>query len=262
MSPGVRMPPSISLHHPLYRIARAFSTGSREILQSVYQVVFPPVCLSCERFLLETPLKICPECSSTMKRVNAADSLYLEMQQRLCGEGLVDELVSAFYFEQEGGVQTLIHRLKYEDMPLIGIELGRYVAVALAGLMHAVPDAVVVPVPLHRAKLRERGYNQSDYIARGISNLTGLPVHARLLRRRRFTATQTRLNREERRANVRDAFEVNRAITPHAAFILVDDVITTGATILECARVLRQHSAARIYAASVALASYSVDQQT
>ncbi|HXG00535.1 MAG TPA: phosphoribosyltransferase family protein [Bacteroidota bacterium] len=256
------MSPSISLHHPVYRIARAFSNGSREILQSVYQVVFPPVCLSCESFLPETSLKICPECHSTMERVNAADSLYLEMQQRLCGDGVVDGLVSAFYFEQEGGVQTLIHRLKYAEMPVVGIELGKYVAVALAGLLHAVPDAVIIPVPLHRAKVRERGYNQSDYIARGISNLTGLPVHTRLLRRRRFTATQTRLNREERRANVRDAFEVNRTITPNASFILVDDVITTGATILECARVLRRYGAARVYAASAALASYSMDQET
>jgi ComF family protein len=196
----------------------------------------------------------------TIARVRRTDEHYREMRDRLLAQGCVADLAAPFYFEKEGTLQTLIHQLKYDEITIAGVELGRHVAVAIAALFGKIPQARIVPVPLYTAKERERGYNQSFYIAQGLRSVTGLPVSARLLRRIRNTPSQTRLNREERQANVQDAFELGRgADVQGASFILVDDVMTTGATIQECARVLKKHGALRVYAASVALAAYAVN---
>lgn len=229
------------------------------LLQPLFEFVYPPVCLACERFLPHSSSNVCGECWMTVRRVQRTDTLYHDMRDRLRARELTD-LASPFYFEKDGTLQILIHQLKYDEMTIAGVELGRQVAVAMATLFGEIPDATLVPVPLHAAKERERGYNQSVYIARGIQSLTGLPVSARLLRRRKNTPSQTHLNREERLANVQDAFELARdARVEGASFILVDDVITTGATIQECARVLKEHGAHRVYAASIALAAYAGD---
>jgi ComF family protein len=115
----------------------------------------------------------------------------------------------------------------------------------------------LVPIPLHRRKLRERGYNQAELIACGMSEVTGIPVRTDLVRREKFTQTQTMLSLEERKKNMDDAFEVVPVATrnlENKTCILVDDVITTGSTILSCARELRDAGASRIIAASSALA--------
>lgn len=229
-----------------------------DVAHAVYEFVYPPSCLACERFLPESLTRICPECFSSLTPVHAGDALYREMYHRLCGGGPAEGFASAFYFEKGGVLQTLIHDLKYAEMPVVGVELGKHVAVALAALLHEVPDAALVPVPLHPTKLRERGYNQSEYIARGIQMLTGLPVVTNLLRRRRYTESQTQLDREGRRSNVSGAFELKKnARCESGSFLVVDDVITTGATIMECARVLRDHGATHVYVASIALAAYT-----
>jgi ComF family protein len=115
----------------------------------------------------------------------------------------------------------------------------------------------LVPIPLHRRKLRERGYNQAELIASGMSEVTGIPVRTDLVRRKKFTQTQTMLSLEERKKNMDDAFEeVPVAIRnlENNTCILVDDVITTGSTIISCARELRAAGASRTIAASSALA--------
>jgi ComF family protein len=182
------------------------------------------------------------------------------MRDRLRASGVIDDLASAFYFEKEGTLQALIHQLKYDEMTVIGVEFGKHVAVAMARLLEKIPDADVVPVPLHSVKQRERGYNQSYYIAQGVQIVTGLSVLPHLLRRAKNTPSQTHLNRDERWANVQDAFEIARGkMVRSSSYILIDDVITTGATIQACAHVLKEHGARRVYAASIALATYAAD---
>lgn len=239
----------------LQQIARSLITPLREF-------VYPPVCLACESVLLDTVSCICSTCWNDIRRVHRDDASYGEMRQRLLADGSLADLASAFYFEKEGRLQTLVHRLKYDEMPIIGEELGKHLASSLAALLPALPHVCLLPVPLHRAKERERGYNQSLAIARGIHAVTGLPVRPDILRRHKNTASQTHLNRDERRANVRDAFVVRdpAAVCDHA-IMLVDDVITTGATMLECARVLKAQRASAVYAASVALALPASDMQ-
>jgi ComF family protein len=116
---------------------------------------------------------------------------------------------------------------------------------------------IIIPVPLHRTKQRERGYNQSEYVCTGIYEILNLEVIPNGLKRIRYTKTQTKLNREERKENVTNAFELNEKYLNKIQgknIILVDDVITTGATILECGRILKANNCGKILTCSIALA--------
>ena len=110
---------------------------------------------------------------------------------------------------------------------------------------------LIVPVPLHHLKKAERGYNQSYYIARGISKSTNIKIEENILKRIRFTQSQTKMNLEERRLNIENAFKVRKILRN---ILIVDDVITTGATVNECGKVLKKAGANEVYAASVAIA--------
>jgi len=165
--------------------------------------------------------------------VTPENALLHQARQRLCSEGSCHGVIADFVFEEDGTLQQIIHLLKYGGMTSIGVALGRRLGNRLKAEL--LPTAIdgILPIPLHRTKERERGYNQAGFIAEGISSSTGFPVRNSLLRRRRFTVTQTRLTAEERRLNVADAFEVplsSRSSVHEKRFLLVDDVITTGAT--------------------------------
>jgi ComF family protein len=192
-----------------------------------------------------------------VRTVHSGDPAYREAIAGLASDGLISGFATRFYFEKDGPLQSLIHQLKYGGMTAVGIELGREVGPSARDLTGGSRIAGIIPVPLHRARLRERGYNQSEQIAKGVAAVTGFPVCARFLRRSRCTESQTILSVEERRRNVAGAFSIPRSALPSirgGSFLIVDDVITTGATICECSRVLLDSGAERTFACSLALA--------
>ncbi len=163
------------------------------------------------------------------------------------------------YGSYDGALRGLIHLLKYEQVRPAAAVLGRMLAAVIEAEAEALPAerAVVVPVPLHRRKLRQRGFNQSELIARAALKLRpggrGWSINAGLLERRRETQSQIGLTRHQRRENMRGAF-----VAPWPQEIegrevlLVDDVFTTGTTVSECARVLRRAGASKVWVATVA----------
>jgi ComF family protein len=177
--------------------------------------------------------------------------------EKLTGDGICGALVSSFVFEEKGALQTMIHHLKYSGHRSLGTTLGRALG---ERFLHEHPVeslAGVIPVPLHPVKQRERGYNQAAVIAEGFTAITGLRVNTDLLLRSRFGRSQTTLSRQERMENVRDAFTVDpgwRSRIGGMTFVLVDDVVTTGATIRECAGALVSLGANPVVVCSVALA--------
>ncbi len=230
-------------------------------LRPLYEFIYPPTCAACDSHLSETETTICAPCWTSLRDVSPADELFLEMESRLTAGGNLAGLVSAFHFEKEGTLQALIHELKYNETTSVGIALGEKLGKNIRVFLGDAAIAGVIPVPLYRARRRERGYNQSEFIAKGIRRSTGLSVFPALLKRAKNTSTQTKLNLDERQVNVSKAFELNKRfvrIVAGSSFLIVDDVITTGATIQECAHVLKEHGAANVYAASVALADHSV----
>jgi ComF family protein len=163
------------------------------------------------------------------------------------------------YGSYEGGLRELIHLLKYGGIRPAANVLGRMLAEAIGELVPNFPsDSVaVVPVPLYRTKLREREFNHAELIARAAIKLSPdssrLHLCAGVLERRRETPSQTGLTRHQRRQNVKGAFGVAQPEAVKGREVLVvDDVFTTGATVSECARVLRRAGASRVWVATVA----------
>jgi ComF family protein len=164
------------------------------------------------------------------------------------------------YGSYEGGLRELIHLLKYEQVRPAAAVLGRMLGEAVGAVAGLLGQAqpLVVPVPLHVAKLRQRGFNQSELIARAALKSPALttvswPLHTGVLERSRATESQTGLTRHQRRENIRGAFRVNDSgIVAGRTVLLVDDVFTTGTTVSECARVLRKAGAVQVWVATVA----------
>ena len=213
------------------------------------------MCIACNKPLPDGSRKVCTDCWNAIPQVTKHLSLYLEMRAKFLSEGEISDLVSCFVFEKEGPFQHIAHALKYKEYKSVGVDLGMRLGKVLKEWNLDVD--ILIPVPLHRIKHRERGYNQSEFIARGIGSVLGKPVVSSAVRRIRHTQTQTKLNIEERRKNMEHAFE----LIPHSSNILiekrcllVDDVITTGATTNSCAQVILLAGAAKIIAASAALA--------
>ncbi len=180
------------------------------------------------------------------------------MEERFINSGIVDEFFPLYYFEKNGVFQTLAHNLKYEEVKefgkLLGVKLGRKL------LNDALQLDAIIPVPLNKQKFRERGYNQAEVIAGGISTVLNAPVETSVVQRIKYTQTQTKLNAEQRKENVEDAFSIaHSGKAKNKKFLIVDDVITTGATIQELSKILKHNGAAKTYIASAGLAKLGED---
>jgi len=166
---------------------------------------------------------------------------------------------SVAYGSYESGLRELIHLLKFGGVRPAANVLGRMLAEAIATLEPEFPGepVMVVPVPLHRTKLHQRGFNQAELIARAAMKIKQggdrLPLCAGVLERKRETASQVGLTRHQRRENLKGAFGVTQPKTVKGReMLVVDDVYTTGATVSECARVLRRAGATKVWVATVA----------
>jgi ComF family protein len=217
--------------------------------------VYPPVCISCNSLLSEGSQKICKNCWSAILALTKNNSLYQTTLQKLIVCGCIDDLVSCYVFERDGPSQHITHALKYQEYKSLGLELGKKLGKLIQDW--TVKVDVIIPVPLHRIKQRERGYNQSEYIAQGIASIIKKPILSDAVRRKRYTQTQTKLNFEERQKNMKNAFETSPETSEQLhgkTCLLVDDIITTGATMNSCAREILRAGPKSIIAASVALA--------
>jgi len=166
-------------------------------------------------------------------------------------------LKATAYGSYDGGLRELIHLLKYNGVRPAANVLGRMLAEAMEDLQShfSETEILVAPVPLHARKLRQRGFNQTELIARSAIKLkaSGFHLSASLLERCRETKSQIGLSRHQRRENIRGAFRVVKPDELNGREVLVvDDVFTTGTTVSECARILRRAGASKVYVATVA----------
>ena len=158
------------------------------------------------------------------------------MARLFYGRVRLKAVTACFFFSKEGKVQRLIHELKYKGNADAGVFLGQELGKTIkeAPLFEGLD--YLIPVPLHPKREKERGYNQSMMIARGVNEVTGIPVGDQYLFRSVNTATQTHKSKEERWQNVKDIFEVKHAEQLEGKYVLlIDDVLTTGATLEACA---------------------------
>jgi len=214
----------------------------------------PRFCLSCRVKLHSKEIYLCSECSDKIIRPTE-NRIAQEFNKKFEKGKIISGFTSAYLFEKDKPLQHLIHSLKYEENFKIGIYLGKKVAELCKESIINWKADYLLPVPLHHLKKAERGYNQSYFIVKGISSLLKINLNTGILKRKKYTSTQTELTLLERKSNIKDAFTIEK-IKPikDKIIILVDDVITTGATITECGEVLLKNGAAKVYALSVAIA--------
>lgn len=200
-------------------------------------LIFPRCCAACDKGLIGNENVICTACRIALPRAGQ-DSIFSEMiGQKFLDRHEVTETHAFLLFTKKGKVQKLLHALKYKGQPEVGVELGfMFGQEMLENDMLPYAD-LIISVPLHKRKLKSRGYNQSDKLAEGFSKATNIPWSGDVLLRAKYTETQTGKTRNERWENVRGVFVVQGDVRGKKV-IIMDDVLTTGATIEACIEVL------------------------
>lgn len=225
------------------------------MLTDLIKIGFPQNCLSCSNALVQSEKFICSSCYFYLPkgelaiRINTDSGKLFEENDSFLGAGHL------FDFDKEGKTQHLLHELKYNS----NLPFGEYLGTLLGSEFQALLSDIdfLVPVPLHPKKEYKRGFNQSHLLGKGISSVTSIPISSNNLIRTRFTETQTKKNKEERKMNIQNAFEVRSPQEfENKTLLLLDDVITTGSTLMECIRVLSSIEGIQIKALFLAKAVY------
>jgi len=218
----------------------------------LFDFFLPRFCPGCKKKLTAEAKPICKECIASILLTNEK-LLEREFNRKFSSTKVIKDFYSKFVFENDKELQHIIHALKYNKKFRVGIYLGELLAESLKQQDWQID--LIIPVPIHHLKKAERGYNQSDFIVKGLSKGMKIPYSLSTIKRVRFTETQTDLNLNERAKNVENAFKLRKPKKLKGKnILLVDDVITTGATILECAKVLVNYGAKTVYACSVGIA--------
>ncbi|MDA0315571.1 MAG: phosphoribosyltransferase family protein [Bacteroidetes bacterium] len=216
-------------------------------------LIFPRNCPICKQALFDFEPCLCTICQGMLPRANFhLHPFDNELTSKLQGLMPVHRVMAFLRFTKKGKSQALLHLLKYKNKPELGEELGRLYGLSLSQNGFLGLWDVLVAVPLHPLKKQRRGYNQSECFARGLSQSLGIP-YRELLVRRKFTTTQTNKSRLERLDNVEDVFALNEGQAIQGLrILLVDDLLTTGATLCACAQTLLRGSAKHVDLATIA----------
>lgn len=223
------------------------------IFEDFLALVFPKTCCLCKRSLFDFENQLCKICIANLPVTNYhLRPQNNELVTKIMGLTQPNLVMSFLRFTKKGVSQSLLHQLKYKNKPEIGIELGRiYGSLLLSNNFQKNWDQIT-PVPLHPLKQKRRGYNQSEQFANGLSESLGIPVITSL-ERVLFTETQTKKSRIERIANVSQVFAINESKPVNEKRILVvDDVMTTGATLVSCTNMLYENQAITVDLAVIA----------
>lgn len=221
----------------------------------IINLLYPNLCEACSNELVGDEQNICVSCWTKMPETKFHLSVNNPMEQKFWGRVEVEYGAAMYYFNKSALMQNVLHALKYRNNTDIGIELGRRFANELDGCGWLKDIDSIFPIPLAQAKLRKRGYNQSEYIAKGFASVTKLEVDTTILVRQKNTETQTKKSRIERLQNMEGAFVVNNKTAVEGKHILLfDDVVTTGATMEACALVLKEIPNVKVSIASLAFA--------
>ena len=232
------------------------------MIRDIAGLLFRRRCMVCGERLFDGERDICTSCEYMMPLTGFARAADNALFRRFWGIVPVEHAAALIYFIHGSMWQRLIHGFKYRDKWRWAYVMGKRLGASLAeGGLYADVDTVV-PVPLHPRRKMLRGYNQSEYIARGVAEAMGVPMETRILYRRRNNPSQPTLAENETRENVRDLFGVRNAERIRGRHLLiVDDVITSGETVTACAEaLLAADVGCRISVASVAASQRKYDK--
>jgi ComF family protein len=225
-----------------------------QFVNGLLSIIYPRFCAVCGNTLLNNEKVLCLSCYAALPRTRFHNDPENEVARLFWGRVPFANATSFIFFNKDSAYRQILHELKYRDQRQVGTEMGRLFGLELKETLFSQVD-LIHPIPLHYLKHRKRGYNQSEMIAQGIAQVLSIPVRTDLVVRKTETMTQTKKTRYERWLNVKDTFQVqdfeslcNRHV------LLVDDVITTGATIEACANSLLAVSGITLSVVSLACA--------
>lgn len=227
----------------------------QSLLEDFLNLIYPRTCAACGNTLFRHEEVICSQCLIHLPKTFYHKDRKNPLFQLFWGK-IPLEMVSSFYFFNKGNkVQNLIHQLKYKNRPDIGVYIGKRYGQYLKREDIFKTVDLIIPVPLHKKKLRKRGYNQAEMFASGLSASMNIPYDNMSFVRNANTETQTKKSKLERWENVKNKFSIlDTSIFENKHILLVDDVITTGSTMEACAHVLIDQVRAKISFASIAAA--------
>jgi len=222
-------------------------------LSDLAALIYPRVCCGCGQTLFKHEGAICNLCYVSLPKSNFHLHPDNPVQKIFQGRADVAFAGSFLLFRKKGSVQKMLHALKYRSKPEVGHLLGKWYAQDLKSSGSVPACDLIIPVPLHPKRVRKRGYNQSEHIARGLAEELNIPVMNGVLLKKHFTETQTFKSREERWQNTINSFEImSPDLIKGKNILLVDDVITTGATTEACILQLNKVSGGTVSVASIA----------
>jgi competence protein ComFC len=227
-----------------------------QILKDLSHLLFPESCIACQVELSISEEYLCVFCHSELHYTGFEKNVHPTPLDRLFwGRITLHASYSLLYFQANSPVQSILHRLKYQHNPDIARVCGEWIGEKLSQLPKFHDADGFIPVPLHPKKQFERGFNQSEMLAQGISKKTGIPVQTRFLTKIAHTESQTRQGRFGRWENIKNGFNAS-GISQFVHLVIVDDVITTGATIESMVKAIHeQYPSCQISIVSLAFAS-------
>ncbi|GAB1308696.1 ComF family protein [Urechidicola sp. KH5] len=225
------------------------------IAKNIVALFFPKLCYSCEQTLMKSELLICTNCRNEVPLTNFSNCTGNLIEKRLYGIFELQEATALFFFHKNHIVQKVIHQLKYRGHENIGDLLGNWLGYEMLKSNRFKTIDVIVPVPLHPAKLKKRGYNQLTLFCKALSKLLNAPINTSTLIKTKQRVSQTKRTKFNRWENADKQFEItNTSELRGMHVLLIDDIITTGATITNCANALFKISEIKL---SIAVMAYT-----
>ena len=227
-----------------------------KIINNIVSLFYPRLCAACGDALQQNEQCICLDCMLHLPETQFHKKHFNPMRQVFDGRVPVEEVTALMSYKKANRTQKILHNLKYKGEKEIGAVLGEYFGGQLLTEERYRGIQYILPIPLHPKKQRKRGYNQSEWIAMGLSKGMGIPYLTDVLIRSQFTETQTRKNRFARWQNVKEVFAVQHPEkVEHTHVLLCDDVLTTGATTEAAIHKLLEVEGVRVSVATLAAAT-------
>ncbi len=222
------------------------------LISDLISLIYPDVCTICSNALVQNERVICLTCLYDIPLTNYVSATNNEMIAQLYGVSPIKAALAYCHYSDTGMVKNAIHNLKYNNKHEVGTFLGRLLGQLVAKMPPLNSADILVPVPIHPKKLKLRGYNQSEFIAKGISEVTGIPVNNKLLTREIHSLSQTKKDQWERLGQQKDAYVLHEEEFCPGSILIVDDVMTTGGTLTACSKAFDNKDNVRLFAATVA----------
>lgn len=225
------------------------------IVQALQHAVFPHNCLGCQTDVLDANSLLCAKCYNDLPTTHFFGTPQNAVSNLFLGRIPVEQAGAGYYFSKEGVIQNLLIELKYRNKEDVGLYLGELIANQMLTTNFTEVDAIV-PLPLNKKREFKRGYNQANLIAQGIGTIINKPVIANAVERKLFTKTQTHESRVSRWENMQNVFVVtNEEALKNKHILLVDDVVTTGATLEACGTEILKVEGTKL---SIACVAYTI----